>query len=135
MLEQDESSKQSPNFIQEALFIGNVVFAIFLIIALISHNPTDPGWSKISSQDLYTSNVTGYWGAWVSNLLFYFFGYIAYTIPPLYFGMTLIKLLSVRDLSTNPANIIRMLCTSTSLMITFSALSSIYISSSTKTLP
>ena len=130
MLDQDSQVEKFPNYLQEAIFICNVAIAIFVTVSLFTYDLTDPGWSKISSKQVFVSNTAGYWGAWLADLLFFFFGYTAYTIPPLYFGMTFSKLLNVRNVFENKLNFIQMFCTSSILILTFSALFSIYISTS-----
>ena len=68
----------------QRLFEGGLVlscmFATLVLIALASFNPLDSGWSQSSSGDKVT-NVTGPIGAWIADILLYFFGYVAFFIP------------------------------------------------------
>ena len=45
----------------------------FLFLSLLSHNSLDPAWSHLGSTDAI-SNVMGGLGAWVSDILYVFFG-------------------------------------------------------------
>ncbi|MFS1438491.1 DNA translocase FtsK [Shewanella sp. 10N.286.48.A6] len=54
--------------------------ATYILIALSSFDPNDPGWSQSHFQG-EISNLTGAVGAWTADVLFYFFGFIAYLIP------------------------------------------------------
>ncbi|WP_366525079.1 DNA translocase FtsK 4TM domain-containing protein [uncultured Shewanella sp.] len=54
--------------------------ATFVLLALSSFHSSDPGWSQ-SNFNGEIENVTGAVGAWVADVLLYFFGYSAYVIP------------------------------------------------------
>ena len=56
------------------------VFAFFLLLALYSFHPGDPGWSQAGLQ-LDVHNWVGSTGAWVADLLFFTFGYLAWALP------------------------------------------------------
>ena len=68
----------------QRLFEGGLVlscmFATLILVALTSFNPLDSGWSQTSSDEKVT-NVTGPFGAWIADVLLYFFGYVAFFIP------------------------------------------------------
>ena len=68
----------------QRLFEGGLVltcmFATLVLVALASFNPLDAGWSQSSSGEKVT-NVTGPFGAWIADILLYFFGYVAFFIP------------------------------------------------------
>ncbi len=64
----------------EGLFIGTAALAVFLMLALYSYHANDPGWSYYgASQAIH--NAGGKTGAWIADLLFVLFGYIAYLFP------------------------------------------------------
>ncbi|BDM64427.1 DNA translocase FtsK [Shewanella sp. NFH-SH190041] len=66
--------------LQEGGLLCCCMLATFILLALSSFNPADPGWSQTSYQgDIH--NLTGAVGAWLADVLFYFFGYTAYFIP------------------------------------------------------
>ncbi|MFT6977164.1 MAG: S-DNA-T family DNA segregation ATPase FtsK/SpoIIIE [Shewanella psychromarinicola] len=54
--------------------------ATYILLALSSFNPSDPGWSQSHFQG-EIHNWTGAVGAWTADVLFYFFGFIAFLIP------------------------------------------------------
>lgn len=56
------------------------VFAFFLLLALASFHPGDPGWSQAGLQ-LDVHNWVGATGAWIADLLLFSFGYLAYALP------------------------------------------------------
>ncbi|ABZ76776.1 cell divisionFtsK/SpoIIIE [Shewanella halifaxensis HAW-EB4] len=56
------------------------MLATYVLIALSSFHSSDPGWSQ-SNFDGEINNLTGAVGAWLADVLFYFFGYCAYIIP------------------------------------------------------
>ncbi|WP_133406812.1 DNA translocase FtsK [Parashewanella tropica] len=68
----------------QRLFEGALIIfcmmATFILIALASFNPLDAGWSQSSFQGKVT-NLGGSVGAWVADVLLYFFGYVAFFIP------------------------------------------------------
>ncbi|WP_017446272.1 DNA translocase FtsK [Gayadomonas joobiniege] len=64
----------------EAGLLGFAAVAIFTLLALISFDPMDPGWSQTGQhQDI--QNMAGSAGAWLSDILLFFFGAIAYVVP------------------------------------------------------
>lgn len=56
------------------------VFAFFILLALASFHPGDPGWSQAGLQ-LDVHNWVGATGAWVADLLLFSFGWLAYLLP------------------------------------------------------
>ncbi len=66
--------------VKEGALIGLVALCIYLFMALISYNPQDPGWANTSNSSVAT-NYAGPAGAWFSDVLMFFFGYVAYLFP------------------------------------------------------
>ena len=66
--------------ILEAGLIFTTVFSIYLIIALLSFDPADPGWSQTAYQ-ISVKNAGGAFGAYISDVLFFVFGKVAYSLP------------------------------------------------------
>ncbi len=64
---------------REGLFLLLAIAAIFLLLALISYTPVDPGWRQLSTL-LSVENLGGKSGAFLSDLLFSLFGYAAYLL-------------------------------------------------------
>lgn len=69
----------------EALLILVVLFAIYLMVALLSFNPSDPSWSQTAWHEPI-HNLGGAPGAWLADTLFFIFGVMAYTIPVIIVG-------------------------------------------------
>ncbi|MGY0639444.1 MAG: DNA translocase FtsK 4TM domain-containing protein [Paraglaciecola chathamensis] len=69
--------------IQRIMEVGMMLscaFAFFLLLALASFHPADPSWSQAGLQsDIH--NWVGAIGAWLGDILFFTFGYIAYVFP------------------------------------------------------
>lgn len=76
-----ESSKL--NGVQRLLEAGllvSCVFAMYIMMALFSFDPADPGWSQTGYQTPIR-NLGGAVGAYLSDLLLNLFGLIAYSLP------------------------------------------------------
>jgi len=59
--------------LREAWWLVVVGLALFLVMALGSYNPSDPGWSHTGTGD-GIANTGGAFGAWLADLLLYLFG-------------------------------------------------------------
>ncbi|EOA4830116.1 DNA translocase FtsK [Shigella flexneri] len=69
----------------EALLILILLFAVWLMAALLSFNPSDPSWSQTAWHEPI-HNLGGMPGAWLADTLFFIFGVMAYTIPVIIVG-------------------------------------------------
>ncbi|HDS7087104.1 TPA: DNA translocase FtsK [Escherichia coli] len=69
----------------EALLILIVLFAVWLMAALLSFNPSDPSWSQTAWHEPI-HNLGGMPCAWLADTLFFIFGVMAYTIPVIIVG-------------------------------------------------
>ena len=69
----------------EALLLLCAIFAIWLMAALLSFNPSDPSWSQTAWHEPI-HNLCGASGAWLADTLFFIFGVMAYTIPVIIVG-------------------------------------------------
>lgn len=69
----------------EALLILVAIFAVYLMAALLSFNPSDPSWSQTAWHEPI-HNLGGAPGAWLADTLFFIFGVMAYTIPVIIIG-------------------------------------------------
>ncbi|MDX1589545.1 MAG: DNA translocase FtsK 4TM domain-containing protein [Oleiphilaceae bacterium] len=67
---------------REGTLIGLVALSLYLLMALVSYNPADPGWASIG-HSTEASNYAGRSGAWIASLLFNFFGQMSYLFPVL----------------------------------------------------
>ncbi|EIC84818.1 DNA translocase FtsK 4TM domain-containing protein [Serratia sp. M24T3] len=68
--------------ILEAVLVVVAVFAIYLMAALLSFNPSDPSWSQTSWHGPI-HNLGGGVGAWMADTIFFIFGVLGYAIPPI----------------------------------------------------
>ena len=66
--------------LREAAFIVLAALSIFLLIALATYDPRDPGWSH-TGVGAVLNNAGGHIGAWFADVFFYLFGYMAYLAP------------------------------------------------------
>ncbi|ELK5160283.1 DNA translocase FtsK [Salmonella enterica] len=69
----------------ETLLILIALFAVWLMAALLSFNPSDPSWSQTAWHEPI-HNLGGAPGAWLADTLFFIFGVMAYTIPVIIVG-------------------------------------------------
>ncbi|MGI9229612.1 MAG: DNA translocase FtsK [Gammaproteobacteria bacterium] len=66
--------------IKEISVITLIVSAVYLVIALFSYHPGDPGWSLTVTTDAIHNNG-GKVGAYLADILLYLFGYVGYWVP------------------------------------------------------
>ena len=57
-----------------------LAIAVFLVIALVSYDPQDPGWSHVGGSG-EVHNLAGPVGAWFADVFYYLFGYLAFLAP------------------------------------------------------
>ena len=57
-----------------------IALALFFLTALVTYNPLDPGWSYTGPRN-GIDNAAGVVGAWIADVLFSLFGYLAYLLP------------------------------------------------------
>ncbi|KFN44491.1 cell division protein FtsK [Arenimonas oryziterrae DSM 21050 = YC6267] len=65
---------------------------IYLLASLVFYSTDDPGWSRTGSVTGQLHNIGGLAGAYLADLAFWFFGYVAYTIPFVLGGIAWIAL-------------------------------------------
>ena len=63
------------------LFAFCGLFGIYLILAWASYSPLDNAWSVASTATSEPLNKTGVFGAWMIDLLYAFFGKVAFLLP------------------------------------------------------
>ncbi|GAB1265214.1 DNA translocase FtsK [Aurantivibrio infirmus] len=66
--------------IKEGMLIAFAAVCIYLLLALLSYSPEDPGWSSTGSGD-GVANIAGPAGAWIADVFFSLFGYLSYLFP------------------------------------------------------
>ncbi len=74
--------------LREAVLLGAVFLAVFLLLALVSYDRADPGWSGTGANTSIV-NLGGLIGAWVADVLLSLFGWMAFGVPWLVLGMGL----------------------------------------------
>ncbi|HEX7339506.1 MAG TPA: DNA translocase FtsK 4TM domain-containing protein, partial [Rhodanobacteraceae bacterium] len=73
---------------REAGVLLLVPVALYLLVCLISYNPSDPSWS-VAAGNAAVHNLGGEVGAWIADLLRYLFGVVAYLFPLLLLALGL----------------------------------------------
>lgn len=76
----------------EGLVISLIALSLYLLLALVTYSPSDPGWSYTSDAS-HIRNAGGRFGAFAADLLFYLFGYLAYLFPLLvgFWGLRVLR--------------------------------------------
>ncbi|KKA63603.1 hypothetical protein HA49_21505 [Tatumella morbirosei] len=70
----------------EALLILVALFAVYLMVSLVSFNPSDPSWSQTAWHEPI-HNLGGSPGAWLADTLLFIFGVMSYAIPVVIIGL------------------------------------------------
>ncbi len=66
-----------------------LAMAVFLFLALVSYDPTDPSWNtQVAGPQIVISNYGGIVGSYLADFLMQFFGYASLLIPILMLGLT-----------------------------------------------
>src|SRR5690606_4623215 len=76
----EQTSNLLVRLLKEGALIGLGAICLYLLIAMVSYDPNDPGWSK-TGENLIAQNAGGAFGAWIADVFFSLFGYIAYLFP------------------------------------------------------
>ncbi|HEY9052072.1 MAG TPA: DNA translocase FtsK 4TM domain-containing protein, partial [Gammaproteobacteria bacterium] len=66
--------------LREAALFVLLAIALFLLASMVTYNINDPGWSHTGPRDVI-HNAAGKVGAWLSDVLFSLFGYLAFLFP------------------------------------------------------
>ncbi|WP_020408851.1 DNA translocase FtsK [Hahella ganghwensis] len=82
-LDQTRTKRYIEQGLREGLLILCVTLAAYLVIALISYDPNDPGWTN-TGRHSQVVNYAGAVGAWIADVLRYFFGNVSYLFPLLF---------------------------------------------------
>jgi S-DNA-T family DNA segregation ATPase FtsK/SpoIIIE len=78
--------------LREAGMLLSFALAGYFLVAMLSYDAQDPSWSH-SGGNTAISNFGGTAGAWIADLSFYLFGYLAFLLPIMliYNGIILVK--------------------------------------------
>ncbi|MBC7657212.1 MAG: DNA translocase FtsK 4TM domain-containing protein, partial [Frankiaceae bacterium] len=66
---------------RELALVALAPLLIYLLASLASYSTNDPGWSRTGSVAGPLNNIGGLVGAYMADLAFWFFGYVAYSVP------------------------------------------------------
>ncbi len=80
MNEETDQKFAIPRMLKEGLLVVNFLVAVFLLVALSSYSPGDPGFSNTGSGD-GVGNAAGFYGAWLADVLFLLLGHLAWVVP------------------------------------------------------
>jgi len=67
--------------LREAAFLLLAPIAVYLLLCLLTYSANDPGWNHAAAQTHGISNLGGAIGAWIADIAFSLFGYLAYAFP------------------------------------------------------
>jgi DNA segregation ATPase FtsK/SpoIIIE, S-DNA-T family len=67
--------------LKEGVIIALVAVCLYLMIAMLTYDPLDPGWSRTGEGGRSIQNAGGNFGAWLADVFFILFGYMAYLFP------------------------------------------------------
>jgi len=92
--------EQFSGLARELFGIGCIVLSVIVLLALSTFDANDPGWSH-TGLNSNIANSVGLGGAWLADVLFYLFGYIAYIVPAVlaYCGWRLFRPKRTRSLN------------------------------------
>lgn len=76
------SSERGRLIVREGALIGWLLICLCLFIAFFTYSPDDPGWSHTGGRD-DIHNAAGATGAWLADVFFSLFGYMAFLFPAL----------------------------------------------------
>jgi DNA segregation ATPase FtsK/SpoIIIE, S-DNA-T family len=79
-------SRQLLRGLREGALLVFGMVALYLLVALLTYHPGDPGWSYTGDGD-GVRNLGGRGGAWFADVAFHMLGYLAYLIPLVFVGV------------------------------------------------
>ncbi|MFK7957532.1 MAG: DNA translocase FtsK 4TM domain-containing protein, partial [Lysobacterales bacterium] len=115
--------------LRESAFIILAPLAIYLLIALITYDPADPGWSNSASTD-NVSNSGGVVGAWLADIGLLLFGFLAFGFPVMLAWWGWLILCGARDGATAKAELWIRLAGFALIVVAGSALAHLHFSTS-----
>ena len=77
---QREASPLIQRLIREGSLLCYFLLALFLLIALLSYSPNDPGYFNTGLES-DVGNSVGVYGAYIADILLQLFGHLSYTVP------------------------------------------------------
>lgn len=76
----EQTSNLLVRLLKEGALIGLGAVCLYLMIAMVSYDHNDPGWSQTGDNHI-VQNAGGPFGAWIADVFFSLFGYLAYLFP------------------------------------------------------
>ncbi|MFZ9934624.1 MAG: DNA translocase FtsK, partial [Arenimonas sp.] len=77
---------------KELALVAIAPILLYLLASLVTYSTQDPGWSRTGSLDGSVHNIGGLVGAYLADISFWLFGYMAYTVPLVLTGVAYIGL-------------------------------------------
>ena len=71
--------------LREAGMLLSFALSGYFLVAMFSYDALDPSWSHSGTNNVI-SNFGGTAGAWMADLLFYLFGFLAFLLPIMLIG-------------------------------------------------
>jgi S-DNA-T family DNA segregation ATPase FtsK/SpoIIIE len=82
--EQNRYQQRLNRLLREAVLFLSAALTLFLLAALVSYSPGDPGWYR-PGDGPPINNIFGFPGAWFADVLLSLFGYLGFIFPWLIF--------------------------------------------------
>ncbi|AHE97714.1 DNA translocase FtsK [Thioalkalivibrio paradoxus] len=79
-------SRQLLRGLREGALLVFGMIALYLLVALVTYHPGDPGWSY-TGDGQGIRNLGGAAGAWFADVAFHLLGYLAFLIPLIFIGV------------------------------------------------
>jgi len=79
-------SRQLLRGLREGALLVFGVLALYLLVALLTYDASDPGWSRTGA-DTAVQNLGGTAGAWFADVALHLLGYLAFLIPLVFIGI------------------------------------------------
>jgi len=76
----EHTSNLLMRLLKEGALIGLGALCLYLLLAMMTYDPQDPGWSRTGDNERPV-NAAGMFGAWLADVFFSLFGYMAYLFP------------------------------------------------------
>jgi S-DNA-T family DNA segregation ATPase FtsK/SpoIIIE len=86
------AEQQRQKLWKELALVAIAPMLLYLFASLVTYSTADPGWSRTGSLDGSVHNIGGLVGAYLADISFWLFGYVAYFIPIVLGGIAWIGL-------------------------------------------
>ncbi len=86
------ADQQRQKLWKELALVAVAPLLLYLLASMVFYSTSDPGWSRTGSLDGSIHNIGGIVGAYIADISFWLFGYVAYSIPLVLAGIAWIAL-------------------------------------------